>query len=234
MILRTVGLEKCYVRRGRAIHALAGVDLAVAKGSFVTITGRSGAGKSTLLLLLGGLIRPTAGDIRYGDLSLTALSDSALATFRREHVGFVMQSMSLVPYLTALQNVEIALSLRGCAATHQASRAHSLLEEVGLADRADHLPRELSVGQQQRVAIARAFANEPDLVFADEPTGNLDPALADDILDLLTRWNREQGTTVVMVTHSPGAAARGSVRVHLEAGRTVSEAPVGPAPVGAR
>jgi putative ABC transport system ATP-binding protein len=171
---------------------------------------------------VGGLLRPTSGQIRFRDLPLHDLPDAALAGYRREHVGFVMQNFSLIPYLTAVRNVMVPLGLLGVPAAEQEARAVALLEEVGLAARRNHLPRELSAGQPQRVAIARAMANRPALVLADEPTGNLDPGLSRDILNLLARVNREKGMTIVMVTHSPEAAARGDLRVRLADGRVTS------------
>jgi putative ABC transport system ATP-binding protein len=219
MILAASGLTRRYDHADGPIYAVRDVDLDIEEGRFVTITGPSGSGKSTLLLLLGGLVRPTAGEIRFRDLSLHDLGDAALAAYRRDHVGFVMQNFSLVPYLTAMENVLVPLGLARGPSAEKRRKAEEALDAVGLSPRRRHLPRELSVGQQQRVAIARAFATEPDLVFADEPTGNLDPSLSDDILDLLARMNAERGTTIVMVTHSPDAARRGDVRIHLEEGR---------------
>jgi len=212
---------KRYQHTDGPVDALLDVDLEIPEGRFVTITGRSGAGKSTLLLALGGLIRPTSGEMYFREEPLHTKSDGELAAFRRRHLGFVMQNFSLVPYLTAIQNVMMPLAWRKGPRVAQRERAASILEGVGLGSRVNHLPRELSIGQQQRVAIARAFANQPDLILADEPTGNLDPSLSDDILGLLEALNREHGTTIVMVTHSPQAAARGNVRVHLEDGRIV-------------
>ena len=221
MILDMRGVGKQYLHADGPIDALKDVDLEIPEGRFVTITGPSGSGKSTLLLCLGGLIRPSAGEMYFRGGALHAMADSELAAFRREHVGFVMQNFSLVPYLTAVQNVMLPLALRRVGRTEQRERATAVLEGVGLGDRLNHLPRELSIGQQQRVAIARAFVGDPDLVLADEPTGNLDPSLSDDILTLLGGMNRERGTTVVMVTHSPEAARRGNVRVHIDDGRIV-------------
>jgi putative ABC transport system ATP-binding protein len=212
---------KRYAHADGPVEALRNVDLQIPAGRFVTITGRSGSGKSTLLLSLGGLIRPTSGEVFFKGEPLHAMSDAALGAYRRNHVGFVMQNFSLVPYLTAAQNVMMPLALQSKDRATQAARAASLLAGVGLEARANHLPRELSIGEQQRVSIARAFANQPDLILADEPTGNLDPSLSDDILSLLAGMNRERGTTIVMVTHSPQAAERGNVRVHIAEGRIV-------------
>lgn len=222
MLVRVADLTKRYDHREEPVDALAGVDLELEEGSFVTVTGPSGSGKSTLLLALGGLLRPTAGEIWFRDLPIHDLGPGALAAYRRESIGFVMQDFSLVPYLSAERNVMIPIALRGHDRQAQRKRARDLLERVGLEGRATHLPRELSIGQQQRVAIARALANEPELILADEPTGNLDPALTTSILDLLGQLRSERELTMVMVTHSPEAAARGTRRVHIDAGRVVS------------
>ena len=225
MLLQTEGLGKRYQRRDVSVDALIGVDLAIEERSFVTVTGPSGSGKTTLLLTLAGLLKPTAGRIRFRDTQLEGFSDAQWAAFRHANLGFVMQNFSLVPYLSARENVTLPLVISGASAKAQRERALSLLERVGLADRAEHLPRELSAGQQQRVAIARALANDPALVLADEPTGNLDPALATDVLGLLQDLNAESGTAILMVTHSPEAARAGTHRVHIEAGRVVEAAP---------
>jgi len=221
VILQVRDICKQYAHADGPVNALSHVDLEIPAGRFVTVTGPSGSGKSTLLLTLGGLIRPTSGELFFREMPLHTMKDGELAAFRRKHVGFVMQNFSLVPYLTAIQNVMLPLSWQKGGAEAHRTRAVSILEGVGLAPRANHLPRELSIGQQQRVAIARAFANEPDLILADEPTGNLDPSLSEDILDLLDAMNMERGTTIVMVTHSPDAARHGNVRVHIQGGRIV-------------
>ena len=224
MLLTTAGLGKRYQRRDVSVDALIDVDLHIEERSFVTVTGPSGSGKTTLLLTLAGLLKPTAGRIRFRDKQLEGFSDAEWAAFRHENLGFVMQNFSLVPYLTARENVTLPLIISGASKKAQRERALALLERVGLGDRAEHLPRELSAGQQQRVAIARALANDPALVLADEPTGNLDPALADDVLQLLGALNEESGTAILMVTHSPTAAEAGTHRVHIEAGRVVEAA----------
>ena len=229
-MLRVASLWKTYDHADGPVHALRDVSLAVEDGAFATVAGPSGAGKTTLLLALGGLLRPTSGELWFRDLPLHATGDVGLAAFRRAHVGFVMQNFSLVPYLTALGNVMLPLGLQGVPRREQRTRAAAALAEVGLEARANHLPRELSAGQQQRVAIARATVTRPALVLADEPTGNLDPALARDILAVLRGLNRDRGITIVMVTHSPEAAAMGSVRLTMEAGAIV---PAEAAPVGA-
>jgi putative ABC transport system ATP-binding protein len=223
MLLEIRDLTKQYTRGDVVVDALAGVNIDVARGAFATVTGPSGSGKTTLLLTIAGLLTPTSGSIRFADTQLETLTDGRFAAFRGEHMGFVMQNFSLVPYLTARENVALPMALSRMSRNEQLERAESLLSRVDLGDRAEHLPRELSAGQQQRVAIARALANDPDLVLADEPTGNLDPGLAHDVLALLRDLNGD-GMTILMVTHSPDAAANGSQRIHIEDGRIV-EAP---------
>ena len=219
MLLKVRKLCKRYTVRGDSVDALKNVDLDVEEGRFLTVTGPSGSGKSTLLLALGGLMKVTSGEVHFRDRPIHALGQGELAAYRSGHVGFVMQNFSLVPYLSAERNVMLTLALAGADKSTQRARAHEQLARVGLGDRARHLPRELSVGQQQRVAIARALANDPELILADEPTGNLDPDLATHTLDLLEELNKERGLTIIMVTHSPEAAARGNQRVHLVGGQ---------------
>ncbi len=221
MLLTTQGLGKCYSRGDVSVDALKNVCLTIEEQAFVTVTGPSGSGKSTLLLTLAGLLRPSTGEIHFRSEPLHTLSDADWSTFRRTNLGFVMQNFSLVPYLSALDNVALPMALAGNSKALQHERAHALLERVDLGPRAAHLPRELSAGQQQRVAIARALANKPALVLADEPTGNLDPALANDVLALLQDLNRESGTAILMVTHSPMAAEAGTSRIHIEQGQVV-------------
>ncbi len=215
-------LTKTYSRSGQQVHALQDISLRINDGSFVAVTGPSGSGKTTLLLSLGGLIQPSHGHVKYGDQDLYTLPASGLAAFRNRTVGFVLQTFNLVPYLTAAENVMLPMLPRGRDGTDPEQRATKLLDMLGLADRRDFHPRELSVGQQQRVAIARALANEPEVILADEPTGNLDPSLADEILDVLEDVNKNRGKTVVLVTHSPQAAARAGIVLKLREGRLVS------------
>lgn len=211
-------VTKSYASRRGVVHALRDVSLRIEPGSFVTVTGPSGSGKTTLLLMLGGLIRPTAGRVIFQDVDLGALSEARLAAYRNRSIGFVLQSFNLIPYLSAFENVMVPMSLCANGNGNHEARARDLLDRLGLSDRLDHLPRELSVGQQQRVAMARALGNDPKVILADEPTGNLDPTLASEILGILRDLNVREERTVVMVTHSPDAAQIGTHRVHLEAG----------------
>jgi putative ABC transport system ATP-binding protein len=221
------GLEKRYTSGGRPLTVLHGIDLAVEAEDFVAIVGPSGSGKTTLLGLLAGLDRPTAGRVLLDGQDLAALDEDGRARLRAEKVGFVFQTFHLLPTLTALENVLVPLELTGGARTMGArtlrDRAASLLERVGLGDRLDHYPTQLSGGEQQRVALARAFANEPRILFADEPTGNLDAETGARIIDLLLELNREATTTVVLVTHDPALAARARRVVRLAGGRIVSD-----------
>jgi ABC-type lipoprotein export system ATPase subunit len=221
VLLTTEGLCKRYERRGVAVDALKDVDLQIEDRAFVSVTGASGSGKTTLLLTLAGLLRPTGGRITYQGQQLEGFNDAQWAEFRHQNLGFVMQNFSLVPYLTAAENVTLPMAIAGASRSEQRGRAQALLDRIGLADRSTHLPRELSAGQQQRVAIARALANNPGLVLADEPTGNLDPALADDVLAMLKKFNEELGTAILMVTHSPKAAEVGTSHVRIDQGRIV-------------
>ncbi len=208
-------VTKTYSGRRGSVHALCDVSLRISEGSCVAITGPSGSGKTTLLLTLGGLIRPSSGRILFHDEDLSRLSDRELARYRNRKIGFVLQTFNLIPYLSALENVMVPMLFDGRKNGDIDPRARALIERVGLRDRADHLPRELSVGQQQRVAIARALANDPEVILADEPTGNLDPALAAEVLGFLRTLCEKDGRTVILVTHSPEAAAIGTRRLRL-------------------
>lgn len=215
MILQTEKMTKRYLHKNGEVFALKDISLKIDKGSFVTITGPSGAGKTTLLLALGGLIRPSSGRILFNGTNLHDASDNELASFRLNNIGFVMQNFALIPYLTAVENIMIPLSLQGKPREAQRQTAVRLLEGIGLGDRIDHLPRELSSGQQQRVAIARALVNNPSILLADEPTGNLDPFLSDEILSLLKKLNHENGITVILVTHSKLAEKFGTEKIRI-------------------
>ena len=213
------GLEKAYQRGSETVHVLRGVDLDVRRGELLALMGPSGSGKSTLLGILAGLDRPSSGSVRVGETEVTTLSQSELATWRARTVGIVFQFYNLVPVLTALENVELPLLLANLSAEERRARARRALELVGLQGRMDHRPAELSGGQEQRVAIARAIVTDPEVIVADEPTGDLDAASASAILDLLGRLATEQGKAVIMVTHDAKAAARAHVTRYLEKGR---------------
>lgn len=200
-------VSKRFQHRGKPVAALANVTLQIGKGDFVAIIGPSGSGKSTFLHLVGGMLSPTEGTVRIENDSLYDLTSDQRSALRKKKIGFVFQTFNLVPYLTALENVQVPLVLAGLAEEEQKRRAESLLGRVGLSDRLDHKPSELSVGQQQRVALARMLANDPALILADEPTGNLDPETSASIMDFLVELNGE-GRTIVMVTHDLRVAAR--------------------------
>lgn len=220
--IATSGLRKSFRMGTTLVHALAGVDMTIDAGTFQAIMGPSGSGKSTLLYLLGGLDRPTAGHIVVGGHALDQLDENALATYRRRFVGFIFQSFNLIPSLSAWENVAFPMRFAGVARRERQERAFALLERVGLADRRQHKPTELSGGQQQRVAIARSLVNEPRLVLADEPTGNLDTASGQSIMELLAELHGD-GRTVLVVTHDPRMAAYATHRVYLLDGCAVSE-----------
>jgi putative ABC transport system ATP-binding protein len=222
-------LVKEYRRGDVVVRALDGVDLDVAEGTFMAIVGPSGSGKSTLLHLLSALDRPTSGDVAIANRKLGSLGDDQLSDLRRDEVGFVFQFFNLLPTLSAWENVALPATFGGARLGGLRDRAVDLLGRVGIADRVDHRPAELSGGQLQRVAIARALMSSPSLVVADEPTGNLDSAAGLQVLDLLSTLVNE-GTTVVMVTHSDEAAARADRVVQLRDGRVVGEAPVASSP----
>jgi putative ABC transport system ATP-binding protein len=207
-------VSKHFQHRGKPVAALANVTLEIAKGDFVAIIGPSGSGKSTFLHLLGGMLSPTEGKVRIENDSLYDLTSDERSALRKKKIGFVFQTFNLVPYLTALENVQVPLVLAGLGEDEQKRRAEALLGRLGLSDRLDHNPRELSVGQQQRVALARMLANDPVLILADEPTGNLDPETAEGIMDFLGELNGE-GRTIVMVTHDLRLAKRAKRALRL-------------------
>jgi putative ABC transport system ATP-binding protein len=221
MIIKVENLTKQYKHNDGLVYALNDITFAVKKGSFVTITGPSGSGKSTLLLSLFGLIKPTSGKIFFNGQQISDASDNELASIRQKHIGFIMQNFALIPYLTTIQNVMIPLTLEKIEKKEQVKRSTDVLKFVGLEDRITYLPRELSTGQQQRVAIARALVHNPSIILADEPTGNLDPALSLEILGYLKKINLSQEITVIMVTHSPVAANYGTMKLHLDEGKIV-------------
>ena len=217
MILRTVHVWKRYPMGSAIVDALKDVSFEVEEGSYLAIMGPSGSGKSTLMNLLGCLDRPTSGQVYIRGNDVSKLSDDDLARVRNKEVGFVFQRFNLLPMLTAVENVELPLVYAGVAPKERRARALRALEQVGLADRAQHRPSELSGGQQQRVAIARALINSPAILLADEPTGALDTQTGKEILDLFGRLH-EQGHTVVCVTHDPGVAARAQKIVRIRDG----------------
>ena len=224
-ILKTSALGRQYQMGTVTVDALQGVDFTVQPGEFVAIMGPSGSGKSTLLHLLGGLDVPSEGEILLADSSLTHLSDDQLTIMRRREVGFIFQFFNLLPTLTTSENIALPLMLDGKDLRDYSQHIDHLLELVNLSDRRDHLPEQLSGGEQQRVAIARAFVNQPRIVLADEPTGNLDSRSGTVVLDLLLHACRELKTTVVMVTHDPHAASYADRVVFLKDGRLVRELP---------
>jgi putative ABC transport system ATP-binding protein len=225
-VIQTRNLTKEFIRDEFHVIALKDANLEVQKGDFVALMGPSGSGKSTLLHLIAAMDRATDGEILVLGENLRALSERAIAHWRNEHIGFVFQSFNLIPVLSAVENVELPLKLTNLKRKERMEHAETALKLVGLGDRLTHLPRQLSGGQEQRVAIARAIVTDPDLILADEPTGNLDAASAQEVLTLLGRLNREFGKTIVMVTHDPHAA-RAATRIrHLEKGELLPEGQV--------
>jgi putative ABC transport system ATP-binding protein len=214
---RLAGVTKVFTQKGRDVRALAGVDLDIAQGEFVAIQGPTGGGKSTLLQLLGALERPTAGEVLIGETDLAKAPAASLGRVRASEIGFVFQAFNLVPTLTASENVDMGLEPAGLAQAERAERVQDALSRVGLSERADHRPAELSGGQQQRVAVARAIAKQPRVLLADEPTGNLDESMRDDILAVLEQLNAE-GLTLIVVTHDSAVARRASRRLRLDRG----------------
>ena len=216
--IQLLNLTKEYRRDSFAVTALNQVDLTIPEGEFFCLMGPSGSGKSTLLHLAAGIDKPTSGQILVHGDDVAKFSDKQLASWRGENVGYVFQTFNLIPVLTALENVELPLLLTSLSKAARRKHAATALEIVGLGDRLDHYPRQLSGGQEQRVAIARALVTDPKILLADEPTGDLDAASAKDILEILTVLNRDHGKTVVMVTHDPSAAKYAHVVRHLEKG----------------
>ena len=236
-IIEVRGLTRIFMSGGRPLEVLRGIDLNIGAREFVAVVGPSGSGKTTLLGLLAGLDRPTAGNVRVDGRDLGALTEDELALFRVNRIGFVFQTFHLLPTLTALENVLVPVELaggnrRGARLTGRAARdhAHGLLDRAGLSDRAHHYPVQLSGGERQRVALARAFANRPRILFADEPTGNLDAETGSTVVALMEDLNRDAGTTLVLVTHDAELAARAGRVIRLGGGRVVSDA----APVSGR
>jgi putative ABC transport system ATP-binding protein len=223
-MLRAQSLSQSYLSGGRALTVLRDITFELEPGAFLAIVGPSGSGKSTLLGLLAGLDRPREGRVWLDGQDLGALSEDQRARLRAEKVGFVFQSFHLIPTLTARENVQVPLELQGLEAR---GRADELLGRVGLGDRGHHYPAQLSGGEQQRVAVARAFSHRPRILFADEPTGNLDAATGARVIDLLTELNRETGTTLVLVTHDPELAGRARRVIRLRDGAMVADSATG-------
>ncbi len=217
LIIRTEGLKKDYVLGAETVHAVRGVDLEIRRGEFVAVMGPSGSGKSTFMNMIGCLDTPSAGNYWLNSQLVSELSDDRLARVRNKEIGFVFQTFNLLPRATALHNVELPLIYAGVSSKERRRRAEEKLELVGLGDRMDHKPPEMSGGQRQRVAVARALVNEPALLLADEPTGNLDSVTSHDIMQQLGQLN-EQGQTIVLVTHEADIAAFARRQVHLKDG----------------
>ncbi len=222
-VIETRDLAKKYTQDAFNVTALDHVDIQIHKGDFVALMGPSGSGKTTLLHLVSAMDRATNGDILVLNENLRALSDRALAKWRTAHIGFIFQSFNLIPVLSALENVELPLKLTNLSKKERNEHAATALKLVGLGDRLDHMPRQLSGGQEQRVAIARAIVTDPDLILADEPTGNLDSTSAAEVLNLLTRLSKEFGKTIVVVTHDPHAAKCARTIRYLEKGKLLPE-----------
>ncbi len=222
-LVRLQDVHKVYFRGSERLDILKGLNLEIAKGEFLALMGPSGSGKTTLLNLLGGLDRPSSGNVEVGGEPIGRLSDTKLAHWRARHIGFVFQLYNLLPVLTAEKNVELPLLLTSLGKAERRKHVATALSVVGLADRARHYPRQLSGGQEQRVGIARAIVTDPTLLLCDEPTGDLDRKAGDEILDLLQALNREHGKTILMVTHDPHAAARAGRTVYLEKGSLATE-----------
>jgi putative ABC transport system ATP-binding protein len=224
-LIRIRDLSKSYQRGGQAIPVLLDIQLDVMAGEFIALMGPSGSGKSTLLNLIAGIDQPTSGTIEIGGIDIATLGEGGLADWRAANVGFIFQFYNLLPVLTAFENVELPLLLTRLSGRERHERVAAVMDMVGLSDRADHYPNELSGGQQQRVAIARALVTDPQLIVADEPTGDLDRTTGEEVLHLMDSLVRDLGKTIVMVTHDPKAAARAQRMVHLEKGVLVDELP---------
>jgi putative ABC transport system ATP-binding protein len=222
-VIETHELSREYLRDEFHVVALKDVEITIERGEFVALMGPSGSGKSTLLHLIAAMDRPSGGEILVLGEDLRSLGDHRIARWRNEHVGFVFQSFNLLPVLSAVENVELPLRLTNLTKRERREHAATALELVGLGERMNHFPRQLSGGQEQRVAVARAIVTDPDLILADEPTGNLDAESAEEILTLLATLNRAHGKTIVMVTHDPNAAAFATKVRHLEKGVLLPE-----------
>jgi len=217
-IVKIRALTKIYAQGEIQVTALDHITLDIAAGEFLSLMGPSGSGKSTLLHIIAGVDRPTSGECLVQGVDVTKLNESQLADWRNQNVGFIFQTFNLIPVLTAAENVELPLLLTRLTRAQRRKQVETALEVVGLADRAKHLPRQLSGGQEQRVAIARALVTDPALIVADEPTGNLDSHSAQEVLGALQSLRKDAGKTIIMVTHDPKAAAFGTRQIHLEKG----------------
>ena len=221
-VVEIKGLAKIFHRYSFAVAALERIDLVVEEGEFFCLMGPSGSGKTTLLNLIAGIDRPTQGELRVLGEDIVTMSEDRLAAWRNVHVGFVFQTFNLIPVLTAYENVELPLLLTRLSAQERQEHVLTALRLVGLEDRVSHYPRQLSGGQEQRVAIARAIVTDPTLLMADEPTGDLDAHSAEEVLDILSRLNRDFKKTIVLVTHDPRAARHATLTRHLEKGQLLS------------
>lgn len=222
-VIKASQLKKTYNPKGIAVEALKGVDLNIEKGEFTAIVGPSGSGKTTLLNIIGGLDRPSSGQIMVNNTDITSLTENKLIDFRKENIGFVFQAYNLIPVLTAKENVEFVMLLQGTSEKERNARTESLLKAVGLEDKIDKRPGELSGGQQQRVAVARALAPKPSFILADEPTANLDSQSTANLLDMMLALNKEEGVTFVFSTHDQRVIDRARRVVTLEDGLIVSD-----------
>ena len=221
-MIRLENVKRTYTRHGQTVTALQCENLCISAGEYVAVIGPSGSGKSTLLSLLGGMLSPSSGRIWLDDMSVYEQPLTARATMRRERMGFVFQTFNLIPYLTALENVQVPLGLNGVGLQDQTALAIAMLQRFGLADRLNHKPSEMSVGQQQRVALARTLVNDPQIILADEPTGNLDPTSREVVLKAFDMCH-EEGRTIITVTHDVPAAARAKRRLVLNEGQISEE-----------
>ena len=221
-LVHVESVDKVYYRDSLTIPVLNNINLSINQGQFISLMGPSGSGKTTLLNLIAGIDRPSSGKVSVKGVNLSELNESQLARWRSSTIGFVFQFYNLMPVLTAFENVELPLLLTKLPKSERRRQVVTALSVVGLSDRMDHRPNQLSGGQEQRVAIARAIATDPDLILADEPTGDLDKQSAEDIMSLLTRLNSEFGKTIIMVTHDPRAAEHAKTVVHLDKGELVA------------
>ncbi len=218
-VVRIRNLSKVFAHGGTDVVALDHIDLDVDAGEFLSLMGPSGSGKSTLLHIIAGIDRSTDGECRVLDHNISGMTEDELSTWRREHIGFVFQSFNLIPVLTAFENVEMPLLLTSLSRREREEHVETVLDVVGLGDRMTHYPRQLSGGQEQRVAIARALVADPDMILADEPTGDLDAHSAEEVLTILRKLNQDFGKTVIMVTHDPKASTHATLTRHLDKGK---------------